>query len=90
MFNAHIILLRRTQLEYWNPENEAQWEAVGKFIARRNLLASIPNLLCAFGVWLVWSVIATKIQKMHDADPNVYPFADWGEYSMFFILYIDN
>ena len=23
-------------------------------------------------------VIATKIQKMHDADANVYPFQDWG------------
>lgn len=66
------------QLAAWDPENEKQWEATGRFIARRNLLASIPNLLCGFGVWLVWSVISTKIQKMHDADPNVYPFADWG------------
>ena len=66
------------QLNAWNPEDQKQWEAVGKFIAKRNLLASIPNLLCGFGVWLVWSVVATKIQKMHDIDPNVYPFADWG------------
>ena len=38
-----------------DPENEKQWEATGKFIAKRNLLASIPNLTCGFGVWLVWS-----------------------------------
>ena len=24
-------------------------------IAKRNLLSSIPNLTCGFGVWLVWS-----------------------------------
>ncbi len=24
------------------------------------------------------AVIATKIQNMHDQDPNVYSFADWG------------
>lgn len=68
----------KVKLSAWDPENEKQWEATGKKIARRNLLASIPNLTCGFGVWLVWSVIATKIQKMHDADPNVFPFEDWG------------
>ena len=36
------------------------------------------NLFCGFGVWLSWSVIASKIQLMHDEDPNVYPFQDWG------------
>lgn len=49
----HAFLLN--QLHAWNPEDQKQWEAVGKFIAKRNLLASIPNLLCGFGVWLVWS-----------------------------------
>lgn len=68
----------KVKLAAWDPENEKQWEATGKFIARRNLLASIPNLTCGFGVWLVWSVIATKIQKMHDLDPELYPFEDWG------------
>eukprot|EP00537_Pseudo-nitzschia_pungens_P004755 CAMPEP_0172376936 /NCGR_PEP_ID=MMETSP1060-20121228/68645_1 /TAXON_ID=37318 /ORGANISM="Pseudo-nitzschia pungens, Strain cf. cingulata" /LENGTH=615 /DNA_ID=CAMNT_0013104601 /DNA_START=62 /DNA_END=1909 /DNA_ORIENTATION=+ len=68
----------QVKLSAWDPENETQWEAVGQYIAKRNLLASIPNLTCGFGVWLVWSVIATKIQKMHDADPTVYPFEDWG------------
>ena len=24
------------------------------------------------------AVIVTKIQKMHDMDPNVYTFPDWG------------
>lgn len=72
------LIFPKIKLSSWDPENEKQWDAIGSAIARRNLIASIPNLTCAFGVWLVWSVIATKIQKMHDEDPNVYPFEDWG------------
>jgi nitrate/nitrite transporter NarK len=41
----------------------------GEKIATRNLLLSMPNLFCAFGVWLSWSIIAVKIQQMHDRDP---------------------
>jgi MFS transporter, NNP family, nitrate/nitrite transporter len=37
----------------------------------------MPTLACAFGVWLAWSVITSKIQLMHDKDPNVYPFQDY-------------
>jgi len=29
-------------------------------------------------VWLVWSVITSKIQLAHDKDPDVYHFPDWG------------
>lgn len=68
----------KVNLNSWNPENQKQWESEGQYIARRNLWVSIPNLTCAFGVWLVWSVIAGKIQLMHDKDPSIYPFADWG------------
>jgi NNP family nitrate/nitrite transporter-like MFS transporter len=68
----------KVKLSAWDPENEKQWNETGQYIARRNLIASIPNLTCGFGVWLVWSVIATKIQKMHDVDPDIYPFQDWG------------
>jgi hypothetical protein len=32
-----------------------QWKSAGEKIARRNLIVSIPNHLCCFGVWLVWS-----------------------------------
>lgn len=71
-------LMPQTKLVSWNPEDEKQWEAEGKSIATRNLIASIPNLTCAFGVWLVWSVIVAKIQLMHDKDPDVYPLQDWG------------
>ena len=45
----------KVKLAAWDPEDETQWEAVGQGIAKRNLLSSIPNLTCGFGVWLVWS-----------------------------------
>lgn len=70
--------VQKIKLEYWEPENEEFWNAEGKAIATRNLIASIPNLACAFGVWLVWSVITSKIQLIHDKDPSVYHFPDWG------------
>ena len=38
----------------------------------------MPNLFCAFGVWLSWSIIVVKMQQMHDVDPTVYAFEDWG------------
>lgn len=50
----------------------------GSSIAHRNLVVSIPNLFCAFGVWLAWSIISSKIQLMHDEDPSIYPFQDFG------------
>lgn len=71
-------LTPQIRLNSWQPEDKTQWETEGKFIATRNLTASVPNLTCAFGVWLCWSVIVSKIQLMHDRDPNVYPFQDWG------------
>lgn len=71
-------LRQQVKLDHWQPENEEYWEAEGKFIAKRNLIASIPNLTCGFGVWLVWSVITSKIQLVHDADPETYHFPDWG------------
>lgn len=69
---------QQIKLNAWNPEDEDYWKTEGKRIATRNLIASIPNLLCGFGVWLVWSVITSKIQLTHDKDPNVYSFPDWG------------
>jgi NNP family nitrate/nitrite transporter-like MFS transporter len=45
----------------WNVEDEAFWEAKGKGIANRNLWISIPNLLCGFAVWLMWSMITVQM-----------------------------
>ncbi|ANI16370.1 MFS transporter [Pseudomonas citronellolis] len=45
----------------WHPEDAEFWEAKGKRIATRNLWISIPNLLLAFAIWMVWSVVVAKL-----------------------------
>ncbi|MFZ5609095.1 MAG: nitrate/nitrite transporter [Pseudomonadota bacterium] len=45
----------------WRPEDDAFWQEKGARIARRNLLISIPCLLLAFAVWMVWSVVVAKL-----------------------------
>ncbi len=48
-------------LTEWHPEDKAFWEADGRRIARRNLWISIPALLLAFSIWMVWSVVVAKL-----------------------------
>ncbi len=48
----------------WNPEDQTFWEATGKRIARRNLWISIPALLLAFAVWMVWSVVVINLPNI--------------------------
>lgn len=48
-------------LKDWRPEDSAFWENTGKRIARRNLWISIPALLLAFAVWMVWSVVVARL-----------------------------
>ena len=48
-------------LEDWHPEDEQFWAEKGEKIARRNLFISIPALLLAFSVWMVWSMVVAKL-----------------------------
>jgi NNP family nitrate/nitrite transporter-like MFS transporter len=48
-------------VEDWRPEDEDFWKSTGHRIAHRNLWISIPCLLLAFSVWLVWSVVVAKL-----------------------------
>ncbi len=52
---------RRRVLADWRPDDEAFWAATGRHVARRNLLVSMPALLLAFAVWVVWSVIVVEL-----------------------------
>ena len=45
----------------WNPEDQKFWESKGKFIARRNLIWSIFAEHLGFSIWLIWSIVATKL-----------------------------
>ena len=44
----------------WRPEDESFWSSQGEAIARRNLWISIPALLLAFAVWMVWSAVVVE------------------------------
>jgi NNP family nitrate/nitrite transporter-like MFS transporter len=48
----------------WDPEDRAFWESRGKRIARRNLIWSILAEHLGFSVWLLWSVVATKLPSV--------------------------
>ena len=50
-----------TWISEWNPEDETFWETKGKFVARRNLIWSIVAEHIGFSVWLIWSIVATKL-----------------------------
>jgi NNP family nitrate/nitrite transporter-like MFS transporter len=47
----------------WNPEDPKFWESEGKFIARRNLIFSILAEHLGFSIWLIWSIVATKLPQ---------------------------
>ncbi|MCX7110450.1 MAG: MFS transporter [Proteobacteria bacterium] len=51
-------------LTEWNPEDATFWEKTGKRIATRNLWISIPALLLAFAVWMVWSVVVINLPSI--------------------------
>ncbi len=52
-----------TWISDWNPEDEKFWDSKGKFIARRNLIWSIIAEHIGFSVWLIWSIVATKLPQ---------------------------
>ena len=45
----------------WEPERPVFWQSTGKATANRNLWISIPALLLAFAVWMVWSVVVVNL-----------------------------
>ncbi|HEX9052675.1 MAG TPA: NarK family nitrate/nitrite MFS transporter [Anaeromyxobacter sp.] len=48
-------------LAAWNPEDRAFWQSTGSAVASRNLWISVPALLLAFAVWMVWSVVVVRL-----------------------------
>jgi MFS transporter, NNP family, nitrate/nitrite transporter len=53
-----------TWISDWNPEDEAFWESKGKAIATRNLFWSILAEHLGFSIWLIWSIVATKLPQV--------------------------
>jgi MFS transporter, NNP family, nitrate/nitrite transporter len=58
-----IMAVRTRWISDWNPEDEKFWESKGKFIARRNLIWSIFAEHLGFSIWLIWSIVATKLSQ---------------------------
>lgn len=48
----------------WEPELPTFWRTDGKATANRNLLISIPALMLAFAVWMVWSVVVVNLPNI--------------------------
>lgn len=48
-------------IDEWEPESPRFWHDGGKAAARRNLWISIPALLFAYAVWMVWSIVVVKL-----------------------------
>ena len=55
--SSHYVLTR------WEPEKAEFWKSEGKRIALRNLWISIPALMLAFIVWMLWSVVVVNLNK---------------------------
>ncbi|HJY19406.1 MAG TPA: MFS transporter, partial [Xanthobacteraceae bacterium] len=52
-----------TWISDWNPEDKNFWESKGKKIATRNLIWSIVAEHVGFSIWLIWSIVATKLPQ---------------------------
>ncbi|WP_058913036.1 NarK family nitrate/nitrite MFS transporter [Entomohabitans teleogrylli] len=48
----------------WRPEDPAFWQTNGQRVASRNLWISVPCLLLAFCVWMLFSAVAVNLNKV--------------------------
>jgi len=53
----------KTNIDKWDVEDEGFWKSYGKKIANRNLWISIPALLLAFAIWIMWGVIINYMKN---------------------------
>lgn len=51
-------------IQDWRPEDSVFWQQRGHRIATRNLWISIPCLLLAFCVWMLFSAVAVNLNKV--------------------------
>jgi len=54
----------KSNIEHWNVEDAIFWKETGNKIATRNLWISIPALLLAFSIWIMWSIIIVGMEKL--------------------------
>jgi MFS transporter, NNP family, nitrate/nitrite transporter len=54
---------RDTWISDWRPDDETFWKKTGKAVAQRNLIWSIFAEHLGFSIWLIWSIVATKLPQ---------------------------
>ena len=71
-------------IEKWDVEDEGFWKSTGKKIATKNLWISIPALLLAFAIWIMWGVLSKYMQDFGftfgmtcDFNPGTPEYAEW-------------
>lgn len=47
----------------WNVDDDGFWKSTGKKIADKNLWTSIPALLLAFSIWIMWGVLIKYMKE---------------------------
>ena len=69
----------RARITDWRPEDEKFWESKGKKIALRNLIWSMFALHHGFAIWLIWSIVVTRLPagrlSLHHG-PTLYARSD--------------
>ncbi|MEG3767842.1 antiporter [Alteromonas sp. 14N.309.X.WAT.G.H12] len=65
-----------SDLKTWLPNNRDFWHSQGQKIAPKNLWISVPSLMCAFGIWMQWSVISVQMLNVG------YPFDLYSLFSL--------
>lgn len=50
-------------LSRWEPDNPGFWKQTGARVANRNLWISIPALMLAFSIWMLWSVVVVNLDR---------------------------
>ena len=50
-------------LARWEPDNPGFWKQTGSRVANRNLWISIPALMLAFCIWMLWSVVVVNLDR---------------------------
>ncbi len=64
------LLSRNRNIEHWDAEDVAAWDAGNKDIAKRNLIWSIVAEHVGFSVWSIWSVMVLFMpQAVYHIDP---------------------
>ncbi len=55
--------MSKINIKNWNVEDKSFWNSKGKKIATRNLWSSIPALLLAFSIWIMWGVLVKYMKE---------------------------